>query len=369
MRPQIRTARNGEDRGPHYNRRMANAGDTNWKPAWTVEDVRGFLLAYGREPRRLEVEQLKSWWFNLVLRVDADGEGLVLRRYGVTPPEEVRWELAVLAHLREHDFPTFTPLLRADALGERLGGFFGRPAILYPYVEGQDGRNLDWSVALAQTAQAVARIHELTEGLAIAYPRVQSGTESRRLVRQLIEAVRARGVAAHESALGDLLGRSEGALGDFEARLASYPEGLRRGVVHHDAHAHNVLFRDNQLVALIDFDDAHAGYLVADPAVMICNWADDGEPGDPLNLEKAVRVVREYERHRRLTDAECELLPDFVLMYLLCNASEEIRIGLAQGADGNAAVNDCNLYRTYLHHVEDIEWLVAFRKALRSGSS
>ena len=81
---------------------------------YTDADVRHFLTAYGRTPARLEVTKLQSWWFNLVLRVEADDEILVLRRYGLTPPDEVRWELALLAHLRAHDFPTIEPLPRLD---------------------------------------------------------------------------------------------------------------------------------------------------------------------------------------------------------------------------------------------------------------
>ena len=82
--------------------------------------MRELLSAYGRTPKMLLIEQMDSWWFNLVLRVQADGEKLVLRRYGVTPPEEVQWELAVLEYLATHDFPTFFPLLRSDGTGNML---------------------------------------------------------------------------------------------------------------------------------------------------------------------------------------------------------------------------------------------------------
>ena len=85
-------------------------------PSWSTEDVRALLAVYGLAPKVLLAEQLDSWWLNLVLRVQADGEDLVLRRYGVTPPEEVQWELAVLEYLATHDFPTYSPLLRFSAV-------------------------------------------------------------------------------------------------------------------------------------------------------------------------------------------------------------------------------------------------------------
>jgi Ser/Thr protein kinase RdoA (MazF antagonist) len=138
---------------------------------------------------------------------------------------------------------------------------------------------------------------------------------------------------------------------------------LRRGVVHHDGHGENVLFGDNRLVALIDFDDAHMGYLLEDVAVIITNWADDGAPGDPLNLPKAT-VAREYQRHRPFADTERGLLPDFTLLYLLCDAVGHVRGALERGIDGNAAVAGCNVYKCYLHHARDADWTQALREAL-----
>src|SRR5207245_4583592 len=132
---------------------------------------------------------------------------------------------------------------------DRLGAFLGKPAILYPFVEGDRGCDLDWSVALAQTTKTIARLHALTEGLAVPYSRVQSGSESRLVVRRLLDLTAQRGVAANETALSELLNRAERAVREFELRLAPHAKGLRRGVVHHDAHCNNVLFRNNRLVA------------------------------------------------------------------------------------------------------------------------
>src|SRR5207302_5397693 len=130
----------------------------------------------------------------------ADGECLILRRYGVTPPDEVRWELALLDHLQRHAFPTIAPLWRHDA-HDRLGEFRGKPAILYPFVEGRLGCELDWTLALDATVEAVARLHALTESLTIPHPRLQSGAEPRRVIRGLLTLITERGIAAGEVGL------------------------------------------------------------------------------------------------------------------------------------------------------------------------
>jgi homoserine kinase type II len=326
--------------------------------------VRAFLRAYGRTPQKLTVEQLEGWWFNVVLRIEADDERLVLRRYGVTPPEEVRWELAVLDHLQRHRFPAIAPLARSDVVDDRLGSFLGKAAILYPFVEGQRGCDIEWPLAVAQTCETVAQLHTLTEDLTVPYPRVRSGAESSRMVRGLMDLTAQRGVGENETGLRHLLARAERALEEFEVRVAPRAEGLRRAVVHHDAHCKNVLFRDDRLVALIDFDDAYEGYLVADLAVMIAKWAADRAPNDTLSFDRAVRVVHEYERHRPLTDTERELLPDFLLLFLLSDGAEYVRGQLERGADANAAVNDSRTYTRYVRHVEDGDWMEGFRAAL-----
>src|SRR5262245_61054125 len=102
---------------------------------WDDADLRTFLSNYGRTARHVRVEQLRSWWRNLVLHVWADDEELVIRRYGLTPEPEIAWELEVIALLRAHDFSTIAPLARADGSGQ-VTQFLGGPTILYPFIPG-----------------------------------------------------------------------------------------------------------------------------------------------------------------------------------------------------------------------------------------
>ena len=333
-------------------------------PAWAVDDIRAFLLTYGRAPGHLEVRQLESWWFNLVLKIEADGDALVLRRYGATTLDEVRWELAVLDHLRKHDFPTIRPLTRADLANEPLGEFLGKPAILYPFIEGHHAHGLDWEIAMPQAVQAIARLHRLTQELAIPHPRVRSGTESRRLLQEFLDFTTQRGIRGDELALQQLVTHARDVLLGIERRIAQVGADLPRGVVHHDAHYFNVLFREDEMVALIDFDDAYEGYLLADLAALVVSWAGDWDTGDPLHLEAAVRVMHAYERERPLTWAERELLPDFVLLFLLGDGATDIQDALERGDHANTAVQSAKAYQRFLHHLDDAEWFNALRGAV-----
>jgi homoserine kinase type II len=308
--------------------------------------------------------------------VEADGEQLVLRRYGLTPAEEVRWELALLGHLRTYAFPTIAPLAHgrhggADGPDAHLAEFLGSPAILYPYVEGHNacGGRVATDRAISQTAAVVARLHELTAGLVLPHPRAQSGTDSRRLLREFLEYAAQRNASMPESALDDLLLRAERMERDLTVRIAPYaarPSELPRGIVHHDAHCANVLFRDDRLVALIDFDDACEGFLVSDLAAMVANWAAPRDGRATLDPELAALVVREYERHRPLTAVERDLLPDFVAAFMLADGAAYIRDRLAQGADGDSAVRESHAYRRFLHQAGDPARLRELRRMLTS---
>lgn len=331
-------------------------------PPWTLAGVRQFLALYGLMPRQLSVEKLESWWFNLVLKIDADGEHLVLRRYGITPREEVRWELAVLDHLRKNDFPTIAPLLRVEG-GSFLADFLERPAILYPFIEGRNGCDLEWAPAMRQTVAAVARLHALTERLAVPYPRVQSGTEPRRMIRGLAALVKERGMPA-TALLGEVLEAGQRTAQDFENVLTPHAAQLPRGVVHHDAHCKNVLFRDGQVVALIDFDDAYHGYVVADVVRLLESWAGDWGTSDPPDLARAAQVVGEYERYRPLTQGERELLPLCLSLFLLSDAAGYVQGEIERGRDAATAVEECSQYQRYQALKHDRAWYPRLQREL-----
>lgn len=111
---------------------------------------------------------------------------------------------------------------------------------------------------------------------------------------------------------------------DHAARMAQVPWG----VVHHDLHDDNVVLADGaesggtadvaaRLVGVIDFNDAHAAPLVADPAVAAAYAtlrADD--PGDRI-----AAVIEGYEEHRTLSEDEHALVRPLALLRLCTNWS------------------------------------------------
>lgn len=332
---------------------------------WSVEAVRAFLAGYGLTPRQLYIQQLESWWLNLVLQVEADGERLILRRYGITPAEEVRWELALLDHLNADDFPTLRPLRRQD--GAPFGDFAGKPAILYPYVEGRSGCHpeIDRGRAMADTATLIGNLHQLTQNLALPFPRVSSGADSRRLLTQLQSWVGDRGIGPDEPRLAELLVHVARVQSEFDTRLAPHAHTLPRGIVHRDAHCANVLFEGARLAALIDFDDACPDYLMADLPVLLDGWATDPTT-NTLVPEQVRAILSAYTRVRPLTPAEGDLLPDFHLLYLLGDCAAEVYETGRHEDSPEHAIAEWTGYRRFLQYAADPTWRDTLVQALAS---
>ena len=200
--------------------------------------------------------------------------------------------------------------------------------------------------AITQTAATVARLHELTAGLVVLHPRVRSGTDSRRLLREFLEYAAQRDVSTPEPATTCCCGpsgrnRPHGADRAMHAR----PSDLPRGIVHHDAHCANVLFRDGRLVARIDFDDACEGsWSRTSP-----RWSPTGRRRRRGALDPGAGGARgaRVRTARPLTAVERDLLPDFVAAFMLADGAAYIRDRLAQGAHGDTAVHESHAYPAF----------------------
>ena len=323
-------------------------------PDWSPSDVAAFLASYGRAPRSLDVEPLAGGVVNLILRVDADGEQLVLRRYDRTAPAEVAWELALLRHLSESGFPT-APLIPA-ADGALSVTFGGRPAALFGLVDGRppDARS---ARALGEIGAALARLHEVTAGLERGAPR--RGKEARQRLRRFVST-------AADPALGTLARDVERFDAELGARLGRLGGGAPRGIVHADAHPGNLLVDpDDRLLALLDFDDAHVTFLVAKVACLVLTWGLSRET-HRLDPAWASAAVEAYARHRPLTAAEWEVLPDFVALDDLLSAVAYVAWRMDQGTAAAQAVEWCSSYARFREVTAEKGWRERLRRTMQT---
>lgn len=283
---------------------------------------------------------------NLNLLVTLGAQRLVLRRYSHTPEEEIEWELELIRYLGKRSFPTPAVFVGDD--GALFHSFLGRPAALFSFVPGcepspqspEDG---------AEVAAAVAELNSVTRDLHL--PHARSHTDWKRLERLEMTASR-----VSSPGLAEMAARAREFGQQFTERLASVGGNLPSGIVHHDANPGNALLdEDGKLTALLDFDEAHEGELVTDVASLLRLWATPRD-WQGLKPEMTEAVLLAYNRRRPLSQAEWDVLPDFLLFFTLADAAEYVSRRLASDAPG-AAVHECLAYQRFMDLQRDRKWM------------
>jgi homoserine kinase type II len=229
--------------------------------------------------------------FELVL---GDGARVFLRVYEEQTLATAAHEAALLEHLAAHGVPTPRPLGRGD------GGFIaehrGKPAALFPFLAGGTLCQARVTPSATQAVgAALARVH--LAGSTFEGPLVDRFTTAALLTR--IESARCVASDGEQTAaltrLGAALER------DGAAVQASKPT-----VIHGDLFRDNVLFQDDALVALLDFESASHGSAALDLMVTLLAWCF----GDGFDAALASSLMRGYERIRLLSsDERAQLYP------------------------------------------------------------
>lgn len=199
-----------------------------------------------------------------------------------------------LSHLASCGVATPHPLPR------RLGGFIGemagKPAALFPWVDG------DMRCLRAVTVEDGRRVGEALGRLHVAgkdTPRGPGRFEPSDL------RVRLRRIAAAPDA------QIAGQAGPLAEKLAVWESrrdaGLPRGLIHGDLFRDNVLWDGDQVVAILDFEQASGGSLTYDLAVCINDWCCPAVGVPDIALASA--LIDGYRGVRPLTAGDLEALP------------------------------------------------------------
>lgn len=293
------------------------------------EATRAALGAWGVEAR--SIERLAGGAVNEHWLVDTAAGPLVLRRYHcVHVAEATPYEHEVLAYLEGNGWPVAAPVPTPD--GATLVESDARRWSLFPFLPGtppaDSPRTLQRMGALlallhvdladwrggAEQRRTFGRVTDLD-----AYLQTRGGTTFERLMDRLHEDDPTRA-----DALRGVRERNEWALGHL-----GY-DALPDAVVHSECFGANVLFQDDEVTAILDFDFVHRDARAADIARSLV--VECGTDADRLQ-----RWLGGYAAHADppLGSAELDVVPSLMIANEIWNTV--VPLALAEGEDGDAS--------------------------------
>ncbi|HEX6385092.1 MAG TPA: homoserine kinase [Anaerolineae bacterium] len=221
----------------------------------------------------------------------------VFRCYENRSRESALFETHLLTYLKKHDYPCPAPFQNRQ--GTCVGLYQNKPYVFFEFIEGRhiDDPNDHHKQQLIQKA---AELQNLTRLYHSPYKKYR-WNYSVELCRKLAQT-EATKINTEDA-------REKFAWLDNQLSTLQLPPSLPKGICHCDFHVSNVLFRENQFVALLDFDDANYTFLLFDLVSLIEAWAWP-HPSERLDLTQARAIVQEYMQHRPLEVVERRHLYD-----------------------------------------------------------
>ena len=217
-------------------------------------------------------------------------------------PAELHMQIALLAHLRQHAYPTAYPILQRD--GEALHVTENYCVMLYPFLPGATPSPSQRTAA--QIGEALAQLHCIPPIAGL--PRFPMGISQ---IVPFLEEVQGNPQFATHPFVAWLTSQLEWMMPQLTAVLPT-------GLLHGDLFLDNTLFDGDRMVAILDFEEGCHDTLLIDVAMAIVGCCYTAQ--HQLNLAAAQRFLDAYNASRPLTASEWDSLDCFVHYAALCIA-------------------------------------------------
>lgn len=264
----------------------------------------------------------------------AEGAYLLKRRApGRDDSQRVAFSHELLMHLRSKQFPTPAPIMTRDA-GET---FVRRGEHTYELLEFVDGEHYDASLEATQSAgRFLARFHHaLTDFPAARAPRRRGLPLEQLVLRELNEIPTT--ISSHDSVVGkqaELLSCTQELYERYEeaarAIRAAGGESWPPDIVHGDWHPGNMLFRNQKVCVVLDFDAVGRLPRVLDVGAGMLQFSilrDGDQPEswpDFFDTTRMRRFLMGYESALTLATAQKSVLVELMIESLIADSVHPI---------------------------------------------
>lgn len=245
------------------------------------------------------IEHLEQAVGNSVFKLLTSKGNFLFKIFDFEDEDGVNFEIDVLEHLEANNIPV--PHTHKTRNGERVITVNNRPSIVQSWIEGEipERESLKFTKDLGDS---LGRIHKVLESFA------KKGRENWPMsntlgVVYLNQKPLPEGLEVKRTEIESMLNKVD-------------VEGLPIQVVHGDLYSHNVLVRDDKIVAILDWGNTHIDFRVADLATLL---AVHGTDRRIWNHEKLSLILEGYEEHVKLLEKEKKVLYPFIMMRVMCN--------------------------------------------------
>ncbi|GEM_PF-832547 len=220
-------------------------------------------------------------------------------------PEGERWrsrkeilaELELIDYLNKHNFPVPQPVNKKN--GETTIEYKNKFGYLRQYDSGKEILKPN-PEQVGQFGEILGWFHSLIEGYQTKHPREHFWD---------LQTTQKNFLEVKEDISKSNFPQAENFVNKLEKELfdLSFPEKLPQGMIHEDLGKRHVLWQNNKISCLIDFDRCYYGQLVLDLGQAIRGWCftDDWHKWSNQNL---TALLKGYSQKRELTDLEKKYL-------------------------------------------------------------
>lgn len=256
-------------------------------------------------PAQVAVEPIAAGSVNSNFFLSWPDRRCFMRIYEEQEVDGVRYEWALLEHLRAAGVPVPTLLRRPDGSGPAPGEVRvdGKPVALFSLVGGEMSCQKAVSTVRAHgVGRALGRCHRATDDFAERRPS--------RFALHHLPARLDRAESHGEADLSTPIAKLRQVVADLERALKAAEPRLNQGVIHGDLFRDNVHFAGDEVEALIDWESASDGLRVFDLAVTLCAFTY----GSEFEWSLAAALVAGYREAYTLGAEDWAFLPTAMRM-------------------------------------------------------
>ena len=224
------------------------------------------------------------------------------------------FESHLIHYLKNNNYPCPAPL--RNRKGEYVGIYTEKPYAIFEFVEGEHLEQPN-EAQKKQLIQKVAELHNITSQYRPRY-KAYRWNYTVELCREMAQKA-AKQIDTTQSAAK---------LKWFESELLQLrlPQSLPKGICHCDFHFSNILFKDGEFKALIDFDDANYTFLAYDVVTLLNpflpsfdwnTWFHFQKDENVFDFKEASKTVLEYMNYRPLSNNEKRHLFDVYKLHIM----------------------------------------------------